>query len=148
MCGEDARSIADWPIERIRQLVNPDEQQRALIENLATASLKAAQIIRTACPSSAALTPTGRLAVMQTRIEAMIEALGLVSPPLDAFYDSLNDEQKARLVAAEQARQGAKPAVAQACAAANPVPQWPQTQIEKAVLDANFGQPQHFLPNL
>jgi hypothetical protein len=133
MCGEDTRSIADWPIARIRQLVGPDEQQRVLLEDLATASLKAAQTTRAACPSAAALTPTGRLAAMQVRLEAMIQAVDIVRPPLDKFYDSLNDEQKARLVAVEQSRQGAKTSVAQSCAAANPVPQWPQAAIEKVV---------------
>jgi len=34
---------------------------------------------------------------MQTRIEAMIAAVGTVQPALDKFYGLLNDEQKARL---------------------------------------------------
>jgi hypothetical protein len=42
------------------------------------------------------LTPTGRLAAMEQRIEAMLQALATVRPALSKFYAVLNDEQKAR----------------------------------------------------
>jgi len=34
---------------------------------------------------------------MQKRLEAMLQAVKLVRGPLEKFYSSLNDEQKARL---------------------------------------------------
>ena len=50
----------------------------------------------TECPSEETLTPPGRLAAMETRLDAMLKALDIVQPALTQFYDSLNDEQKAR----------------------------------------------------
>jgi hypothetical protein len=141
MCGADSRDIADWPIDRILQAVQVSEEQRALLKDLADASVKAAQVIRAACPTTAALTPVARLAAMQTRIEAMIAAVDMVRAPLERFYDALTDEQKARLTALAQVQArgaaagppGARVSLAQDCAAANPAVQWPQADIEKAI---------------
>jgi hypothetical protein len=136
MCGEDSRQIAGWPIDRVAKLVQPNADQRPLLDDLANASQKAAEIIRAACPTTAALTPAGRLAAMQTRIEAMIQAVDTVRMPLVRFYDSLTDEQKARLVAAKPPTSQVAPArtpLSQNCNAANPVAQWPQADIEKAL---------------
>jgi hypothetical protein len=44
-----------------------------------------------------AQTPVARLAAMQKRLEAMIDAANTVKPALDEFYTSLSDEQKAKL---------------------------------------------------
>jgi len=107
MCGEDSRDIAGLPIDQIQQVIQPDDAQRAALDELANASVKAAQTIKAACPTQISLTAPGRLQSMQERIEAMITAVGIVQPPLQKFYDLLNDEQRARLNAlAQDQRQG------------------------------------------
>jgi hypothetical protein len=137
MCGNDAKEVAGWPIDRIQQLVSPDDQQRMALADLANASVKAAQIIKSGCPTSAAFTPPGRLAAMQQRIEAMEQAVETVRGPLVAFYGSLNDEQKAKFDAANQApasdqEKSRRPrGVAQSCTTAlNTSTQWPQARLE------------------
>ena len=102
MCGEDTRDLADWPIQRIAQLVEPNAEQRAALDGLGNASVKAAQVIRAACPNGVAFTPIGRIEAMQARLEAMIRAADFVREPLDRFYDLLSDEQKARFNIAGQ----------------------------------------------
>jgi hypothetical protein len=137
MCGEDSRDIAGLPIDRIQQAIQPDDAQRAALDDLANASVKAAQGIKAACPTRISLTAPDRLAAMQTRIEAMIAAVGTVQPPLDKFYGLLNDEQKARLNALGQDQRSQQPAtktdgsLAQSCAAAQPgATDWPAAEIE------------------
>jgi hypothetical protein len=141
MCGEDSRDIAGLPIDQIQQALQPNDTQRAALDDLANASVKAAQGIKAACPSQITLTAPGRLAAMQTRIEAMIAAVGLVQPPLEKFYDLLSDEQKARLNALgqdqlkDQRRQQATAktdgSLAQSCTAVQPDAQdWPAAEIE------------------
>jgi LTXXQ motif family protein len=139
MCGEDSRDIAGLPIDQFQQTIQPNDSQRAALDELANASVKAAQDIRTACPTQIALTAPNRLAAMQARIEAMIAAVGNVQPPLDRFYGLLNDEQKARLNALgqDQRRDQRKTAVkgggpaAQNCGALQPgVTDWPAAEIE------------------
>ena len=73
---------------------------------------------------------------MQQRIEAMIAAVATVQPPLDKFYNLLNDEQKARLNALAEdqrrktARRGSRP-FAQSCDVVQPSMQkWPAEEIE------------------
>jgi hypothetical protein len=135
MCGDDTKEVAGWPIDRIQQLVAPDDQQRMALDDLASASLNAAQIIKTACPTSVAFTPTGRLAAMQQRIEAMEQAVDVVQVPLDRFYGALTDEQRAKLNAANQATAEANArsrGLAQSCTK-NAATEWPEARIEAAV---------------
>ena len=99
MCGQDSRDIAGLPIDQFQQAIQPTAEQSAALDDLANASVKAAQDIKAACPSDIALTAPSRLAAMQHRIEAMIAAVQTVQPPLEKFYGLLNDEQKAKLTA-------------------------------------------------
>jgi len=138
MCGDDSRDIAGLPIDQIQQAVQPNETQRAALDDLANASVKAAQGIKAACPTQLSLTAPARLAAMQQRIEAMIAAVGTVQPPLENFYGLLNDEQKARLNALGQDQQRRKSAqntgggsLAQSCGATQAgVTDWPAAEID------------------
>jgi hypothetical protein len=137
MCGEDSRDIAGLPIDRIQQALGPNDAQRAALDDLANASLKATQDIKAACPTEVALTAPSRLAAMQQRIEAMIAAVAVVQPPLDKFFNLLSDEQKARLTAlGEDQRRGASTSdtIAQSCASGQPgVTEWPAAEIDQNV---------------
>jgi hypothetical protein len=140
MCGEDSRDIAGLPIDQIQQAVQPNDAQRGALDDLANASVKAAQEIKAACPTQIALTAPARLAVMQARIEAMISAVGAVQPPLQKFYDLLNNEQKVRLNALGQdqrraeAAKGKSGSLAESCGTAQAgVTGWPAAEIDARV---------------
>ena len=72
-------------VNQIQQAIQPNDAQRAALDELGTASVKAAQAIKAACPAHISLTAPNRLAAMQQRIEAMISAVGMVQPPLEHF---------------------------------------------------------------
>ncbi|HET7887646.1 MAG TPA: Spy/CpxP family protein refolding chaperone [Bradyrhizobium sp.] len=136
MCGDDSQEIAGLPIDRIQQAINPDDEQRKALDDLANASVRAAQAIKAACPNDVASTAPARLAAMQARLEAMISAVRIVQPPLDHFYGLLNDEQKARLTSlGEDQRRGRNDqgALAQNCANAGQATEWPAAEIERRV---------------
>jgi hypothetical protein len=140
MCGEDSRDIAGLPIDQIQKAIQPNDAQRAALDDLANASVKAAQDIRAACPTQIALTAPARLASMQQRIEAMISAVHTVQPALQKFYDLLSDEQKARLNALgqDQARGGtAQSNKASSTPNCEPtqtgVMNWPASEIEARI---------------
>ena len=137
-CGEDSKDVAGWPIDRIEQAVNPTADQRALLDDFANASIRAAQAIKEACPTTISFAPTGRLDAMQKRIAGMAQAVDLVEPPLDKFYTSLTDEQKARLDAATD--QTGKSRSLANCGAANAATQWPGERIQKAVQPSEHQQ--------
>jgi hypothetical protein len=96
VCGAQAPELTNWPIQQIEQTVQPNETQLAALNELKDATAKAVNALQSACPDDLPSTPTGRLAAMRNRIGTMLLALSIVQPPLQRFYDSLNDEQKAR----------------------------------------------------
>jgi len=71
-------------------------RQDTALKELDDASAQAADILKGSCQTGQTLTPTGRLAAMQNRLNSMLQALNTVKPSLAKFYDSLSDEQKAR----------------------------------------------------
>ena len=96
VCGEQAPALTNWPIEQISQTVQPTESQQTDLNELKDATGKAVSALQSACPEDLPSTAPGRLAAMDKRIATMLLALSIVQPPLQRFYDSLSDEQKAR----------------------------------------------------
>jgi hypothetical protein len=139
MCGQDSHDIAGLPIDQIQQAIQPTAEQRAALDDLANASLKAAQDIKAACPTDIALTAPHRLAAMQQRIEAMISAVATVQPALDKFYGLLSDEQKTRITALGNAQRQSRTAettgsLAQTCGGTQArVMEWPTAEINQTV---------------
>ena len=95
MCGPSAAGFAEWRMGRLEALIKPSEAQTAKFDEFKAASAKATEIMRAACPTEIPLTMPGRIAMMEKRSEAMLQAIKAVRPALDALYATLNDEQKA-----------------------------------------------------
>jgi flagellar biosynthesis GTPase FlhF len=96
LCSDPAKGITAWPFERINEVVRPTAEQRALLDELKRAAASAAETFKRTCTDEVSLTPPGRLRAMLDRLTSTREALGMVRPPLEKFYESLTDEQKAR----------------------------------------------------
>lgn len=97
MCDPRGAGLAEWRMERIERLISPTEAQRAALDDLRTASAKAAEIVAAACPREFPASATARLELMEKRLDAMQQAIKTVRPAFDAFYATLNEEQKARI---------------------------------------------------
>jgi hypothetical protein len=96
VCSDDAAQLTDWPIQRISEVVEPTDAQRAALDELRAASAKAVDMLKSGCPKDLPSIPTGRLAAMEGRLQVMLAAVQTVRPALERFYQSLSDEQKAR----------------------------------------------------
>src|SRR5207247_10508908 len=96
LCSGQTAGLTDWPIERIAQTVEPNDAQRAVLDELKDATARALDILKAACPTALPSTPTGRIEAMRQRLDAMLQAVRTVRPVGEKFYQSLNDEQKAR----------------------------------------------------
>jgi LTXXQ motif family protein len=101
VCAGQTAGVTDWRTNEIAQTVEPDEVQRAGLEQLKTAMAKAVDILKAGCPTDLPSTPTGRIEAMRVRLSAMLEAVRTVRAPLANFYALLNDEQKARFNAVQ-----------------------------------------------
>lgn len=96
LCSNPDRGITAWPFAEITSALRPTSEQRALLDQLKSAAAHAADALKNSCSDTYALTPPGRLRVMINRISATLEAVRMVRPALEAFYDALSDEQRAR----------------------------------------------------
>ncbi len=141
-CGDDSRDVAGVPVDEIQQAVNPTDEQRAVLDELGNAAVQAAQIIKASCPTDVSLTPIGRIEAMQQRVQAMLNAVGIVRPALEKFYNILTDEQKARFNALTQnqrppANEGGGETVTGGSPVAGcrnrAIPDWPTSQIQHTV---------------
>jgi hypothetical protein len=136
-CADEAAEVTGWPIDQIQAAVQPNAQQRTLLDGLGNAVVKASDTVKTHCPANVAFTPTGRLAEMQDRLEGMVQAVNIVQSPLAKFYDSLSDEQKARFndigaPGRQLPPQGQQVQNPQAQCGENALA-WPSDQIDRAV---------------
>jgi hypothetical protein len=98
-CGETGRGITAWPFDRIQSSLNLSADQQDLLDALRDAALEAAEAMRDSCPQSVPRNPVERLQTMLERIEATLEALKIVRPALENFYDSLSADQQRRFEA-------------------------------------------------
>ena len=128
VCSAQAPALTNWPIQQITQTVQPDQAQQSALNDLKDATAKAVNVLQAACPDELPSTPTGRLEAMRKRIGTMSLALSIVQPPLQRFYDSLNDEQKARFNVI-----GSEAQVARASSGGNGSPDLSQVCGEKLV---------------
>ena len=95
-CKQPKQGLANLPIEKIEDAINPTDAQQTELNRLQDATTQAVSIMQAACPDETPITPPGRLDVMERRLQAMIDAAKTVKPALESFYTSLTSEQKAR----------------------------------------------------
>jgi hypothetical protein len=95
-CANQAEGITAWPFDRIAQAIEPTDRQKELLDDLKKAASEGAAQFKEACPTDVPMTPPGRLQAMTRRLQATLDTVKTVRPPLTALYESLNDEQKAR----------------------------------------------------
>ena len=97
MCSPEAAGFVGWRVDRLEEIIRPTDAQRGKFDELKAASRKAAEAMRLACPTDRPATVVGRMEAMEKRMEAMLQSVKTIRPPLEAFYATLSDEQKARL---------------------------------------------------
>jgi hypothetical protein len=96
VCSEQAANPIQPPTAHIERVLRLDDGQLTALGALKDASLKAADFLKANCPANETLTPPGRAAAMEQRLNAVLDAIKIVQPALENFYDKLSDEQKAR----------------------------------------------------
>jgi len=96
ICSEPAHGFASVPMAQVARAIRATETQLAALDDLSAASAEAAKILQASCPGETPLTPTGRIAAIEKRLDALRQAVDVLRPALDRFYGSLTDEQKMR----------------------------------------------------
>jgi hypothetical protein len=97
MCNPRSAGMAEWRMKRIETEIKPTDAQKVALEALRAASTKAAESIAAACATSMPTKSTERMALMEKRMDALLQAIKTVRPAFENFYGTLDDSQKARL---------------------------------------------------
>ncbi len=95
-CAGEIDEKAGWPADRIEQTMALNDKQRGAFEKFRNAYFNGAKSIKADCRNLAHLSPTRRLEAMEQRLWTVRDAGVLIREPLKTFYQSLNDEQKAK----------------------------------------------------
>jgi hypothetical protein len=103
-CGAAQPAALRWPADEIEARLHPNDTQRAALKALQDANARAVDILSAGCQPKDATTPPARLDAVEGRLEAMQQAVNLVSAALEDFYATLSDEQKAQFEAIGQKR--------------------------------------------
>jgi hypothetical protein len=90
------RAIPDWPTAQIQRTLHPTPAQQTALDALQDAAGKAKDILEASCPTEMPATPLARLSAIEQRLQTILAAIETVRGPLNTFYSSLSDEQKAQ----------------------------------------------------
>jgi hypothetical protein len=93
-CSVQAAKATDVPTRRIEQALHPTEPQRSALDALDDATMRAADVLKANCPADETLTPPGRVAAMEQRLNSMLQAIKIVQPALENFYGTLTDDRR------------------------------------------------------
>jgi hypothetical protein len=96
-------------VMRIARETTPTTAQQSSLHDLETALGQANGYLIKSCPSEIPSQPVARLQLMENQIDAMIMALDIVRPRLQALEKALDDKQRARLDGPPPPARGAVP---------------------------------------
>jgi hypothetical protein len=96
LCAQQAGGFVNLPMQRIEQVLQPNEQQRSAFGNLKRAAQNAADQLQSSCPTAVPQSPVARLDAVGARLNTMLATTKSIRPDLESFYASLSDGQKAR----------------------------------------------------
>jgi len=95
----DPSAMAPWPNQQIERRLKPSNEQRQSFQTLQMTTQGMARQLMASCPKASPANPLDRLDAAEKRLNAMLYAVRVVGPALQAFYDSLSPEQKTRFTA-------------------------------------------------
>ncbi len=97
MCKSGAAGFAEWRFDRLDAILKPTDEQRAKFEDYKSASSKAGNTMRSACPTEVPNSMVEHMRAMEKLTDAKALAIKTVLPSLENFYATLSADQKAKL---------------------------------------------------
>jgi hypothetical protein len=97
-CAQQGADIQSWPFDSIARVVNPDDSQRQALDQFRGVAKATADALKSNCPGETPAAPAARFDAVEQAIDAAVDGFNSLKPALQAFYGTLDDEQKARLL--------------------------------------------------
>ena len=99
-CAGQAIELKTMPFDLVSRIVQPNDAQRSALEQVRSRANEAGATLSATCPKDIPA-ELGRLDQLGNALDSISASLTALQPALAAFYDALDDEQKAHLVAIE-----------------------------------------------
>jgi len=100
-CAGQAVELKTMPFDLVSRIVQPNDAQRSALEQVRSRANDAAATLSATCPKDTPAELGHQLDQLGDALDSISVSLATLRPPLAAFYDALDDEQKAHLVAIE-----------------------------------------------
>lgn len=97
MCKSGSAGFSEWRFERLDEILQPTDAQRVKFEDYKSASKKARETMRAACPTEVPNSMVTHMQAMEKLTDAKASAIKSVLPSLQEFYSTLNADQKLKL---------------------------------------------------
>jgi hypothetical protein len=100
-CAGQAIVLKTMPYDLVSRTVQPNDAQRYALEQVRSRANEAAATLSATCPKDIPAELGRQLDHLGNALDSISASLTALQPALAAFYDALDDEQKAQLVAIE-----------------------------------------------
>ena len=104
-CTDQMAEMKGMPFDAVSRTIRAGEHQRHALEQIRTTASTAADTLAVTCPKDIPAPLGQRLDKLGVALDAIGASLATMRPAFAAFYESLDDEQKARLAVIDLARQ-------------------------------------------
>jgi hypothetical protein len=98
-CQEQAVDLKSMPLDFVGQAVQLHGEQGSQLEQVRSAGRAAAEALDANCPKDVGVQLSKKIAVLDDALQVMADSLISLHPAFVSFYNSLDDEQRAKLVA-------------------------------------------------
>jgi hypothetical protein len=97
-CSREVAELKSFPLDAISQSINPDDAQDAALKSIRSMAGTTAETLAQSCSEQIPPAPVSRLDTVDRGLDAVQAALNTLQSPLQDFYQSLQEEQKARVI--------------------------------------------------
>jgi hypothetical protein len=97
-CSREVSELRSFPLDAIAQSISPDDGQDTALKNIRSLAGTTADTLAQSCSEQIPPAPVSRLDTVDRGLEAVQTALNTLLSPLQSFYQSLQEEQKARVI--------------------------------------------------
>lgn len=97
-CSREVSELRSFPLDAIAQSISPDDGQDAALKNIRSLAGTSADTLAQSCSEQIPPAPVSRLDTVDRGLDAVQTALNTLLSPLQSFYQSLQEEQKARVI--------------------------------------------------
>lgn len=97
-CAQEAVELRNFPVQSIARTITADDGQDTALEAIGRLANQTADTLAANCPQDVSNDPVERVHAIEHGLDAVGAALNAVQPPTQALYNSLKEDQKARLL--------------------------------------------------